>query len=65
MGYDPKKLFDLEYNTKVGVAYMGECIKAGVVTDAQMNSCFLRGYYKWRDGNGRRRSDRRIARVGL
>lgn len=65
MGYDPKRLFDLEYGTKVGVAYMGKCIEAGVKTDAQMNSCFLRGYYNWRDSNGRGRSNRRIARVGL
>lgn len=65
MGYDPKKLFDLEYGTKVGIAYMGKCIEAGVVNDSQMNSCFLRGFYKWRDGNGRGRSDRRVKRASL
>jgi hypothetical protein len=65
MGYDPKKLFDLEYGTKVGIAYMGKCIEAGVVNDAQMNSCFLRGYYNWRERNGRGRSDRRVKRSSL
>lgn len=65
MGYDPSRLLDLEYGTRVGVAYMGKCIEAGVSNDAQMNSCFLHGFYKWRDRNGHRRSNRRIAQSGM
>lgn len=65
MGYDSSRLLDLEYNTKVGVAYMRKCIEAGVSNDAQMNSCFLRGFYKWRANDGHRRSNRRIARAGV
>jgi hypothetical protein len=60
MGYDPQKLFDLEYGAKVGVAYMGHCIKAGVSTDAQMNSCFLRGFYNWRANHGPERGNRKV-----
>ena len=48
MGFDPARLFDLEYGTTVGIAYMGKCIEAGVTNDAEMNHCFLYGFYKWR-----------------
>lgn len=47
MGYDPARLHELEYGVEVGLAYMARCIKSGVATAAEMNSCFLRGYYSW------------------
>lgn len=56
LGFDPRYLNNLEYGVKVGVAYMGECIKAGVKTPSQMNSCFLYGYHGWGRQNAKRRN---------
>jgi soluble lytic murein transglycosylase-like protein len=56
LGYDPRRLTDLDYGVKVGVAYMGECIKAGVKTSSQMNSCFLYGYHGWGRENAKKRN---------
>jgi soluble lytic murein transglycosylase-like protein len=57
LGFDPNRLTDLEYGVKVGVAYMGECIKAGVKTPSQMNQCFLYGYHGWGRSNAKRRNN--------
>lgn len=54
LGFDRGRLLDLEYGVRVGVAYMGACIKAGVSNDYQMNKCFLYGTYGWRGKNGKR-----------
>jgi soluble lytic murein transglycosylase-like protein len=56
LGFDPRRLTDLDYGVKVGVAYMGECIKAGVKTSSQMNSCFLYGYHGWGRSNAKKRN---------
>jgi len=53
LGFNPAYLNNLEYGTKVGVAYMGKCIDAGVRTSSQMNHCFLYGFYKWRAANAK------------
>jgi hypothetical protein len=53
LGFNPALLNNLEYGTKVGVAYMGKCIEAGVKTSSQMNHCFLYGFYKWRAANAK------------
>jgi soluble lytic murein transglycosylase-like protein len=55
LGFDPRRLTDLEYGVKVGVAYMGKCIEAGVKTSSQMNDCFLYGYHGWGKANAQRR----------
>jgi len=54
LGFDRRRLLDLEYGVLVGVAYMDACIKSGVSNDYQMNKCFLYGTYGWRGKNGKR-----------
>jgi hypothetical protein len=66
MGFDPSRLFDLEYGSMVGVAYMGKCVEAGVRNDAEMNNCFLRGFYNWRGlQNGSGKSNRKVRRADV
>ena len=70
LGFDARRLADLEYGVKVGVAYMGECIKAGVKTSSQMNSCFLYGFHGWGRANAKKRnhlqrSSRHSSSVGI
>lgn len=54
LGFDRRRLLDLEYGVMVGVAYMDACIKSGVINDSQMNKCFLYGTQGWRGKNGKR-----------
>jgi hypothetical protein len=54
LGFDRRRLGDLEYGVLVGIAYMDACIKSGASNDYQMNKCFLYGTYGWRGKNGKR-----------
>lgn len=54
LGFDRRRLLDLEYGVVVGVAYMDACIRTGVSNDYQMNKCFLYGTHGWRGKSGKR-----------
>ena len=59
LGFDRRRLLDLEYGVMVGIAYMKECIRSGVTSDQQMNKCFLYGTNGWRGKNGKRKRDKK------
>lgn len=47
LGYDPSRLNECEYGTRVGIAHMEACIRSGVKTHAQMAACHVSGVGGW------------------
>ena len=47
LGYDPSRLNECEYGTRVGIAHMEACIRSGVRTHAQMAACHVAGVGGW------------------
>jgi len=48
LGFDYKRLNQMQYGIAAGVAHMRLCIQFGVQTDAEMAACHLKGVGGWK-----------------
>lgn len=48
LGFDYKRLTQMQYGIAAGVAHMRLCIQFGVKTDAEMAACHLKGVGGWK-----------------
>ena len=48
LGFDYKRLTQMQYGIAAGVAHMRLCIRYGVKTDAEMAACHLKGVGGWK-----------------